>query len=250
MGCARWSTWSRRSAVPSAPCLAGSRRQAGWTRPWRCAFRSMRACATPKRAGRRRGIGRACWRWARSSPACRLWRRPTRRRSRLRPRLPAPAAAGRPRPDRRRGGARHPGTRRRRPRRWRCSRRGVAPPRTFTVTTAADVVDPGDGQLSLREAVAAANATPALDAIRFAPSLEGQTLVLTGGQLTVSQDLIIDGNGDDGGARDHRRQRTRAACWRSPAAAPMSLCAISRSPAAQLETTAAGFGLAAGSSCS
>ena len=44
----------------------------------------------------------------------------------------------------------------------------------------------------------AANGTAALDAIGFAPSLEGQTLVLTGGQLTVSQDLIIDGNGDDG----------------------------------------------------
>jgi hypothetical protein len=36
---------------------------------------------------------------------------------------------------------------------------------TFTVTTAADVVDAGDGVLSLREALAQANATPA-DAVR------------------------------------------------------------------------------------
>ena len=69
----------------------------------------------------------------------------------------------------------------------------VRPAAVLTVTTLADVVDPGDGKLSLREAVAAANATPALDAIRFAPSLEGQTLVLTGGQLTIDQDLTING---------------------------------------------------------
>jgi hypothetical protein len=74
------------------------------------------------------------------------------------------------------------------------------PAATFTVTTAADVVDPGDGKLSLREAVAKANATPALDAIVFKPSLEGQTLVLTGGELVVSQDLIIDGDRDDNGS--------------------------------------------------
>ena len=34
------------------------------------------------------------------------------------------------------------------------------PTATLTVTTAADVVDPGDGKLSLREAVAQANTTP------------------------------------------------------------------------------------------
>src|SRR4051794_23829946 len=61
-------------------------------------------------------------------------------------------------------------------------------------------LDPGDGQLSLREAVAAANATTALDAIRFASPLEGDApLVLTGGQLTVSDDLRIDGDRDHDG---------------------------------------------------
>ncbi|MFZ1425436.1 MAG: CSLREA domain-containing protein [Geminicoccaceae bacterium] len=72
------------------------------------------------------------------------------------------------------------------------------PMATFTVTTTADVVDPADGKLSLREAVDGANGTPASDAIGFAPALAGQKLVLTGGQLTVSQDLRINGHGDDG----------------------------------------------------
>ena len=54
---------------------------------------------------------------------------------------------------------------------------------TFTVNTAQDVVDPGDGRLSLREAVRQANATEAADTIRFATFLEGRTLVLSGSQL-------------------------------------------------------------------
>ena len=64
----------------------------------------------------------------------------------------------------------------------------------LTVTTQADVVDPGDGQLSLREAVAQANATAGADYIKFVLTLEGQTLVLTGGELPVTQDLTIDGD--------------------------------------------------------
>ncbi len=64
----------------------------------------------------------------------------------------------------------------------------------LTVTTQADVVDPGDGQLSLREAVAQANATTGADYIKFVVTLEGQTLVLTGGELAVTQDLTIDGD--------------------------------------------------------
>jgi len=42
----------------------------------------------------------------------------------------------------------------------------------LTVTTQVDVVDPSDGQLSLREAVAQANATAAADTIRFLISLQ------------------------------------------------------------------------------
>ena len=48
------------------------------------------------------------------------------------------------------------------------------------VTTTDDVVDSGDGFLSLREAVAQANGTAAADTIRFASEIEGQTLTLTG----------------------------------------------------------------------
>jgi len=38
----------------------------------------------------------------------------------------------------------------------------------FTVTTLSDVVDPNDGQTSLREAVALANADTTADTISFA----------------------------------------------------------------------------------
>ena len=66
----------------------------------------------------------------------------------------------------------------------------------FTVTTANDVVDPNDGKLSLREAVEQANATGAADRIQFAASVEGHSLKLAHGELTVTSDLVIDGNRD------------------------------------------------------
>lgn len=72
---------------------------------------------------------------------------------------------------------------------------------TFTVTTAADVVNVGDDVLSLREAVQQANATAAADTIQFANALEGQTLALTGGQLTITSDVAIDGNRDNNATR-------------------------------------------------
>ena len=72
---------------------------------------------------------------------------------------------------------------------------------TFTVNTAADVVDGNFNQLSLREAVNRANATTAADTIVFANALEGQTLVLNQGQLVLTQDLTIDGDlNNDGSA--------------------------------------------------
>ena len=70
----------------------------------------------------------------------------------------------------------------------------------LTVTTPFDVVAPGDGQLSLREAIAQANATSAADSIGFVLTLEGQTLVLTGGELPINQDLTIDGDRNDDGS--------------------------------------------------
>ena len=68
----------------------------------------------------------------------------------------------------------------------------------LTVTTPFDVVSPGDGQLSLREALAQANGSGGPDTIRFAATVVGKTLVLTGGELTVSD----DGVGIDAANRD------------------------------------------------
>ena len=66
---------------------------------------------------------------------------------------------------------------------------------TLTVTTASDVVDAGDGVLSLREAVAQSNATATADTINFASFIEGQTLTLTQGELQITP------------GRHHRRRR-------------------------------------------
>ncbi len=51
----------------------------------------------------------------------------------------------------------------------------------------------GDG-LSLREAVLLSNQTIAADTIRFDASLAGQTIVLAGGAMTITEDLTIDGD--------------------------------------------------------
>ncbi|MFZ1425899.1 MAG: M10 family metallopeptidase C-terminal domain-containing protein [Geminicoccaceae bacterium] len=64
----------------------------------------------------------------------------------------------------------------------------------LTVTTAVDVVDPSDGKLSLREAVAQTNTGAGADTIRFLAALEGKTLVLTGGELVVRQGVTIEGD--------------------------------------------------------
>ena len=63
----------------------------------------------------------------------------------------------------------------------------------YTVDTNADTVDAGDGVLSLREALALADATEAADTILFADAVQGQTIVLAGSQLTVNSDVTIDG---------------------------------------------------------
>src|SRR3954463_4147395 len=70
---------------------------------------------------------------------------------------------------------------------------------TLTVTTTDDVVDAGDGVLSLREAVAQSNATTTVDTINFASFIEGQTLTLYGGALTLSRDVIVDGDQNNDG---------------------------------------------------
>jgi hypothetical protein len=57
------------------------------------------------------------------------------------------------------------------------------------VTTADDVVDAGDGLLSLREAIADANAE---DTVKFDFDLDGGTITTTGGTLVIDKNLTID----------------------------------------------------------
>jgi Ca2+-binding RTX toxin-like protein len=66
---------------------------------------------------------------------------------------------------------------------------------TFTVTTTDDVVNAGDGVLSLREALAEADAEPTVaDRIEFdLNAMGGSRIVLAGSQLTVDSDVTIDG---------------------------------------------------------
>src|SRR5262245_44753182 len=64
-------------------------------------------------------------------------------------------------------------------------------PSTFSVLNLAD-----SGPDSLRDAVMAANTSPGADVIDFAPGLSG-AIALTSGQLSITDDLTIDGPGAD-----------------------------------------------------
>jgi CSLREA domain-containing protein len=73
-------------------------------------------------------------------------------------------------------------------------------PATFTVTTVADVVDPNDGRLSLREAISRANTTPGADTVRLPAGVFG--LALPGGEdqnaagdFDVTDSLTVTGVG-------------------------------------------------------
>ena len=68
-------------------------------------------------------------------------------------------------------------------------------PAAFVVTTASDVVNGSDGVLSLREAITQANANTDSDTITFDASLNGTEIDLTGGQMTISENVTITGNG-------------------------------------------------------
>lgn len=63
----------------------------------------------------------------------------------------------------------------------------TAPAAIFTVTNTGDA-----GPGSLRQAVADANAAPGDDSIDFAPALDGETITLTTGQITLSSNIAID----------------------------------------------------------
>ena len=61
---------------------------------------------------------------------------------------------------------------------------------TFAVL---NVLDSGPG--SLREAIQAANSAPGADLIRFAPAARDGTITLTSGELSITDDLVLDGPG-------------------------------------------------------
>ena len=69
----------------------------------------------------------------------------------------------------------------------------------YTVSTPIDESD-GDfsaGDLSLREAIELANASPGTDSVVFDPALAGTVLRLTQGQIGISDSVVIDGRLDD-----------------------------------------------------
>jgi hypothetical protein len=69
---------------------------------------------------------------------------------------------------------------------------GRTVPATFTVLNLAD-----SGLGSLRAAIADANANPGADRIRFAAAARDGTIPLSSGQLSITDDLHIDGPGAD-----------------------------------------------------
>ena len=68
---------------------------------------------------------------------------------------------------------------------------------TFTVTTTADVVNPADGLVSLREAVASANGNASNDVIVLQPGAQYHLTSCAAGELhhSASQALSVTGNG-------------------------------------------------------
>ncbi|HEY4234018.1 MAG TPA: choice-of-anchor Q domain-containing protein [Lacipirellulaceae bacterium] len=65
----------------------------------------------------------------------------------------------------------------------------------YLVNTELDSVDPNDGLTSLREAITSANGAPSADTINFDASLSGKTILLTHGELKISDDLTVSGLG-------------------------------------------------------
>ena len=78
---------------------------------------------------------------------------------------------------------------------------------SLVVTTTADVVDASDGLTSLREAITFANSNADQSDITFANGMgeafeNGGTIQLTGGELTISSNITIDGDLNNDGVAD------------------------------------------------
>lgn len=69
----------------------------------------------------------------------------------------------------------------------------------FIVTTASDEFDLTNSDVSLREAIDAANKNPGTDTVTFAPNMAGEVIVLGGSHIEISEAIHIDASdlGDD-----------------------------------------------------
>lgn len=99
----------------------------------------------------------------------------------------------------------------------------------FAVTTNLDTPAAEAGETTLREAVALANAATGADEITFAAGVGGTEVLLTQGQIWVTDDLTIDGNAVGGGP-DTGIDTRPAGSSRSPAMAPASTSTTWPSP--------------------
>lgn len=67
----------------------------------------------------------------------------------------------------------------------------LASPTTHTVTGSGDTIDPLDGVLTLREAIANADDG---DVINFSPAVSSQTIRLINGEITLNRSITVEGN--------------------------------------------------------
>jgi hypothetical protein len=87
----------------------------------------------------------------------------------------------------------------------------------YTVSTTAN-----SGAGSLREAITQANATQVADEIVFAPELSGATIELSGSQLNISNNLVIDATALPAGVTIDGNRSTRL-FWIEPVPASVQL---------------------------
>lgn len=87
---------------------------------------------------------------------------------------------------------------------------------SLVVTTTADSENELDFETSLREAIRLANATAGADMITFEASLSGQSILLTGGQLSITDTLEIDASSLDHTVTINAQQQSRVLAIDAP----------------------------------